>query len=98
MFDNITAPKAKSRTGASMALSVVIHGALVFGLVFGLAKVKEMQSEKEVDVVFKARPPPPPPPPPPPAAKKQTTPRTKPKPTKTPPRQMIQPKEVPKVE
>jgi len=65
MFDTITAPRAKRRAGTSMAVSILLHGAVV-AAAFGLAYARaHMPKTAAVEVPVAFRPPPPPPPPPP---------------------------------
>ena len=82
-----------------MFVSILLHGAAIgLAVAFTYVRAHMPKQEQAVDVVF--RPPPPPPPPPPPAARKPKTPRQTPKvvPKTQPTQQLVQPKELPKVE
>ena len=99
MFEGITTEgKTGARSASSFMVSVVLHGSVIgLALVASIVKAN-LPKEEVVQVVFKAPPPPPPPPPP----KKKSTPQQKKVPliprTQPTPNQIIQPKEVPKVE
>lgn len=106
MFDTITSGSGKgaaARKGSSFAFSVAMHGvAIALAVVFSVVKDKYGSKEEPVTVTFRpaAAPPPPPPPPPPPASRKKKVRPDRPKTPVVPrtPTQIVQPKEVPKVE
>ena len=99
MFDGITSEtKTAGKKVSSFAVSLFIHGGVIFLALMASAIKAALPAEEPVTVVFKA---PPPPPPPPPAGKKKPTPRPvekKPITPKVTPNQIIQPKEPPKEE
>jgi protein TonB len=101
MFDNITATRAKGRTGTSLVVSVLLHGGVIvlaLGLAYARAHMPK-KTEQAVAVQFRPPAPPPPPPPPPPAGHKPKTPRpTQTKKVVIPPTVIQAPKEVPKPE
>ena len=104
MFDNITTggQGTGKRKSSSFIFSVGMHGlAVALAVGFTVMKDKFPKAEEPVNVTFRqAAPPPPPPPPPPPASRKKKTRPTPTKPTQPRPtlQQIVQPKEVPKVE
>jgi periplasmic protein TonB len=102
MFDNITygGSGATARKGTSFVFSVVTHGMLVLlAIVFTVVKDRLPKGEEAVNVTFRSVPPPPPPPPPPKSRKKIVRP-TPTRPIQPRPRinEIVQPKEIPKVE